>query len=89
MCSRDDDPTQHDIHHLSQSCADNCREFHICVTHCQRWCRNGRTQRWKRNPERYSIPVKFGLYDYARIVNGISYDVYCVEHDAHDCTIGR
>ncbi len=23
--------------------------------------RNGRTQRWKRQPERFSIPVKFGM----------------------------
>ena len=26
--------------------------------------RNGKTKTWKRNPERFRIPVKYGLYGY-------------------------
>ena len=31
--------------------------------------RNGRTQRWAREPERFSIPVKYGLREYGRITS--------------------
>lgn len=30
---------------------------------------NGKTQLWKRNPWRYRIPVKAGLYVYSEITN--------------------
>ena len=26
--------------------------------------RNGKTQTWKKSPERFKIPVKYGLYEY-------------------------
>jgi hypothetical protein len=29
--------------------------------------RNGKTQTWKRSPERFRIPVKYGLYEYGNI----------------------
>lgn len=29
---------------------------------CQRWRVSGQMQTWKRDPERFRIPVKFGLY---------------------------
>lgn len=31
--------------------------------------RNGKTRTWKRTPERFEIPVKYGLYQYAIIDN--------------------
>ena len=47
-------------------------EFHIDrpgarVRGCERWRRNGANKLWKRSPERFRIPIKFGLYDYAYI----------------------
>ena len=33
------------------------------------WRRNGKTKTWKREPERFSIPVKYGLYHYGYINN--------------------
>ena len=29
--------------------------------------RNGKTRLWKRNPERFVIPIKHGLYDFGYI----------------------
>lgn len=29
--------------------------------------RNGATQTWKRSPEKFRIPVKYGLYEYYNI----------------------
>lgn len=34
---------------------------------CANWRRNGKTQTWKRNLDRFRIPVKFGLYAYDAI----------------------
>ena len=31
--------------------------------------RNGKTKTWKRNPEKFQIPVKYGLYEYFYITN--------------------
>lgn len=31
------------------------------------WRRNGATQTWKRRPDDWSVPVKFGLYAYGRL----------------------
>ena len=33
----------------------------------QRFRRNGKTKTWKRQPERFEIPVKYGLYGYGYI----------------------
>lgn len=30
----------------------------------ERWRRNGRTKTWKRSPNRFSVPIKYGLYSY-------------------------
>lgn len=46
------------------------------------WRRNGRTQTWKRNPERFRIPVKHGLRVYGNIWHSYS-DV----HAAEDCPL--
>lgn len=58
---------------------DTAREFHygecrqtvgprggVTITQ-EMWRRNGRTQHWVRSPERFRIPVKFGLYRYGEI----------------------
>ena len=32
-----------------------------------RWRRNGKNKLWKRDPNRFRIPIKHGLYDYGYI----------------------
>lgn len=64
---------------ITQEQADTASVFHVnepvAARPCdskrgpERWRRNGSTQRWKRTPERFSIPVKWGMYDYMRITN--------------------
>ena len=54
---------------ITQEQADTATMFHSNLVKnsdgsCQRWRRNGQTKRWKRTPERFKIPVKFGLYAY-------------------------
>lgn len=36
---------------------------------CQVWRRNGNTQEWKRDLDRFEVPVKYGLRGYDRITN--------------------
>lgn len=36
---------------------------------CQRWWINGRMKIWKRQPNRFQIPVKRGLYEFNHITN--------------------
>lgn len=43
---------------------------------CNNWRRNGRTQTWKREPNAFRVPVKFGLYDYGQISNHSSWEVH-------------
>jgi hypothetical protein len=33
------------------------------------WRRNGKTQTWKRSPEKFSVPIKYGLYFYGYIID--------------------
>jgi len=42
--------------------ADNCTPV--------RWRINGQVKRWKRDPDRIQIPVKYGLYDHAYLCHG-------------------
>jgi hypothetical protein len=35
-----------------------------------RWRVNGMVKRWKRDPDRIQIPVKYGLYDHAYLCHG-------------------
>lgn len=44
--------------------------FHDSV--CRKWRRNGQTQTWKRSPERFRVPVKYGLYRYDQITDSIA-----------------
>lgn len=48
---------------------------------CKRWRRNGATQTWKRSPERFRLPVKFGLYQYDQVTEHSTwaYPVHCEE----------
>lgn len=48
----------------------NARYFHVdsCLGNkCSVWRRNGQTKTWKRSPERFRIPVKYGMYAYGYI----------------------
>lgn len=35
----------------------------------RRWRRNGQTQTWKKDLDRFRVPVKYGLYSYDAITN--------------------
>lgn len=49
----------------------------------ERYRRNGRTRTWKRSPERFEIPVKYGLYGYGTIDAGNAHGF----HAAADCPL--
>jgi hypothetical protein len=45
----------------------NARYFHVVSSYdgkCDTWRRNGQTKTWKRSPERFRVPVKYGMYSY-------------------------
>ena len=67
---------------LSLDCACTCMEFHSNENRnsdgtCQRWRRNGKTQLWKRSPERFRVPVKHGLYRYDQVTDTWANFVHC------------
>lgn len=72
---------------ITQEQADSAQMFHnIKQAPCDgklsnRWRRNGHTKRWKRAPERFSIPVKFGMYNYS-VITDLDVEDY---HAAEDC----
>jgi len=37
--------------------------------HAKNWKINGKIKLWKRSPERFQLPLKHGLYDYAYLTN--------------------
>jgi len=49
---------------------------------CVRWRRNGRTKVWKTKPNRFEIPVKYGMRGYWHITNLNASEF----HLAEDCT---
>ena len=49
------------------------------------WRRNGKTQTWKTRPSEWRIPVKYGLFDYGRILDRDSY----LWHTAEDCPLDK
>lgn len=56
-------------------------EFHSQFSNrCHNWRRNGKTKTWKRQPTRFQIPVKYGLYRYGYLIDGV--DQY---HPAAEC----
>ncbi len=68
---------------ISQREADNIGTFHYVSPtspgKCYVFRRNGKTRRWKRNPERFSIPVKFGLYTYTHITEVTQNDYHAAD----------
>ncbi len=57
------------LHHVSQKNADGTP---------QRWRVNGKPKTWKRSPERVSVPLKHGMYDYEHLTEDTLYLVYCI-----------
>lgn len=51
---------------------------------CRQWRRNGKTKTWKKNPECFEVPVKYGLRAYGRITR----DTTGI-HAACDCPVFR
>lgn len=37
------------------------------LTKPNRWRANGKCKTWKRSPEKFQLPIKYGLYDYGYI----------------------
>lgn len=50
-----------------------------------KWRRNGKTKTWKRNPLRFSVPVKWGLYSYGHITETIAANF----HTEEDCPVNQ
>ena len=66
---------------ISKEQALTSNTFHWCASpsadKCYTWRRNGRTQTWKRDADRFRVPIKYGLYTYGAIVNGpLDKDMY-------------
>lgn len=51
----------------------------------ERWRRNGATRTWRRDPQRWEVPVKHGLYQYATIRSSDAERW----HAAEDCPLLR
>ena len=45
------------------------RFIHVLNGKAYNWCSNGKCKTWKRNAERFQLPIKHGLYDYAYLTN--------------------
>lgn len=43
---------------------------------CYIWRRNGQTKTWVRRPDKFQVPVKFGMYDHSYITNYDAASVY-------------
>ena len=70
---------------IQRSCADNCNNF-VSGFSNRKWRRNGKTQYWKRTPERFRVPVKHGMYAYDAITETTE-GVWCAEHDDEAGTV--
>ena len=51
---------------------------------CSRWRVSGKVRRWKRDPERFRVPLKHGLYTYDALLPGDESRV----HLESECTGG-
>ena len=62
-------------------------EFHYqYLSDCFKWRRNGKTKTWKRDSDRWEVPVKHGLYDYGTLTNrGLGQYDLSVLHPASKC----
>lgn len=63
-------------------------EFHERLNgqRCLRWRRNGKTQVWKKDPSRFKLPIKRGLYAYDAITESFNPSFF---HTAKDCPYGE
>ncbi len=43
--------------------------------------RNGKTKTWKRSPERFQVPLKFGLYGYGYLTEVNAHNFEVIEDD--------
>jgi len=59
--------------HLDAGCKSGHKQYKVR--------RNGNTQRWKREPDKFRVPVKHGLYAYGDIDN----DNAALFHTVEDC----
>lgn len=64
-----------DVVHQSNECDKRGR--------CRVWRRNGATQTWKRDPARYRLPLKFGLYHYDNVTDQSDFNVHAPEDCPH------
>jgi len=60
IVNRENAMTANNFEHISMKNADNTP---------LRVRRNGNTQTWKRKPDEFRIPVKYGLYEYYNITD--------------------
>lgn len=62
-------PTPTEYAGLTRAMIDNFHGLHVSrgELSCERWRANGQLKTWKRNPDRFVLPIKHGLYNYHRL----------------------
>ena len=79
-------PTQRPISRDNVEPMLDAGELYIQMRYGRWWRlrRNGKTKTWKKNPQRFRIPVKFGLKFYGAIddsdLNGEHFDSFHIRH---------
>lgn len=53
------------------------------------WRRNGKTKTWKRTPERFQVPVAFGLYSHGYITNSNAEHFHTELDCTHEVAVAR
>lgn len=53
---------------------------------CMRFRVNGKIQLWKKQPNKYSVPIKHGLWKYGYLTQLNCNDFHLID-DCHHCTI--
>lgn len=66
--------------------ADVFHQSQLGTLKCRVWRRNGKTRTWKKDPTRFEIPVKFGMYAYGQLTRG-DFDTTKVFHLPVDCPL--
>ena len=56
---------------------------------CRTWRRNGQTKTWKRDTNRFRVPVKYGLYRYGAVTDDNAYLVHVPGADGCHMKDGR
>jgi hypothetical protein len=65
--------------HFRLDCAVSGVRTNLPPSQPMRWRRNGMTKTWVRSPEKFRIPIKFGLYDYHYIDEKNAYQWHTIE----------